>query len=366
MLRPVEAGSQDYYAVLGIARNAEPDEIKRAYRRLAKRYHPDLNPGDPAAEEAFKRSSEAYAVLSDPEKRRLYDRFGAQAFSGRGAPEPDLGAFGEVLEGLFGDVFRPRRRRRTGRDLTYEVVVSFVEAARGAEKEITLRRPGLCRSCGGRGAAKGSQIRECRSCKGRGEVKTQRGIFSSARTCDVCGGRGKVFDMPCATCGGAGSETRAETLTVRIPAGVDDGAVRTVRGAGEVAIGGAGDLHLTIRVEPHPLFDRKGADIHCTIPISFPQAVLGTAVDVPTLDGKVRMRVPPGTQSGKVLRLRGKGIETYGGTAKGDQLVTVMVEIPIKISRKQRKLIEELASEMGEETHPQQRGFLDKLRSLFD
>lgn len=360
---------RDYYLVLEVSRTASGDEIKQAYRALAMRYHPDRNPDDPSAEDFFKEASEAYAVLSDPTKRAQYDRYGHAAFdtSGPGFEPGDFGAVSEILEGLFGEVFSGgRRKRRTGRDLTYDLEISFVEAALGAEKTIEVNRPADCAICGGTGAQPGTPVHNCNVCQGRGQVKYQRGLFAAARPCHGCGGSGKKIPTPCDACKGTGTKMRPESLSVKIPAGVQDGAVRTVRGAGEASPSGNGDLHINIKVVDHELFERDGADILVSIPISFPQAVLGASIDVPTLDGKVVMKVPPGTQSGKVFRLRGKGIPVYGGYGKGDQLVTVIVEVPQQISRRQRKLITELAEEIGGEAHPQQASFLRKLRGLFE
>jgi len=364
--KPVQ--KRDYYVILEVSRAASGDEIKQAYRALAMKFHPDRNPDDPAAEDFFKEASEAYAVLSDPEKRRQYDRYGHSAFEagGPGFDGSDFGAVSEILEGLFGEVFTGgRRKRRSGRDLTYDLEISFVEAALGTDKTIDVSRPVPCESCNGTGAKPGTPIHKCNVCQGRAQVKYQRGLFAASRPCHACGGSGKKIPTPCETCKGTGSQMRAESMSVKIPAGVQDGAVRTVRGAGEASASGNGDLHINIKVVDHALFQREGADILLSIPISFPQAVLGASIEVPTLDGKVVMKVPPGTQSGKMFRLRGKGIPVYGGYGKGDQLVTVVVEVPQEISRRQRKLISELAQEIGDEAHPQQASFLRKLRGLF-
>lgn len=365
------AANRDYYDVLGVHKGASGDEIKKAFRKVALESHPDRNPGDEAAEARFKEASEAYAVLSDTEKRKRYDRMGHQAFHNAGGGIPyervDFSSFGEILEGLFdGFLGGAARRSRAGGDIEIDCEVSFVEAALGAEKTIEVQRLVRCDDCDGTGAAKGSKVSNCPACQGRGEVRMQRGFFSVSRPCNTCGGSGRKIEKPCAGCAGDGVVPRTEEMTVKVPPGVQDGSIRTVKGAGEKGRGGSGDLHVRIRVQAHPLFTREGADIRVTVPISFPQATLGAQIDVPTLDGKVKMRVPSGTQSGKVFRLRGKGIEVLGGYGKGDQLVKVVVEVPEKISKKQRKLIEELASEMGEEVHPQQKSFLEKLRSLFD
>ncbi len=362
-------GKRDYYVILEVTRTASGDEIKQAYRGLAMRYHPDRNPDDPAAEDAFKEASEAYAVLSDPDKRAHYDRHGHSAFdaNGPGFEATDFGAVSEILEGLFGEVFSGgRRKRRGGRDLKYDLEISFAEAALGVEKRIDVNRPAPCTTCSGSGAKAGTPVHKCNVCQGRGQVKYQRGLFAAARPCHGCQGTGTKIPTPCETCKGTGTKLRTEPMSVKIPAGVQDGAVRTVRGAGEAADGANGDLHIHVHVADHALFKREEADIVVTVPISFPQAVLGASIDVPTLEGKVVMKVPPGTQSGKVFRLRGKGIPVYGGYGKGDQLVTVVVEVPREVSRRQRKLIHELAEEMGYESHPAQASFLKKLRGLFE
>lgn len=359
---------EDYYERLGVSRDATPDELKKAYRSLARQHHPDRNPDDPAAEERFKLMSEAYSVLSDDDKRRHYDRVGHQAYSDpRGGPggfDPsDFGNVSDILEGIFGGAFG-RRRRRRGQDLTYGLEVEFVEAAKGVDKTIEIERPVDCETCAGSGAKPGTELHECNTCRGQGYVRPQM-IFMSARPCPGCGGRGKRIETPCEPCQGSGATTRVEQMTVKIPPGVRHGAVRSVRGAGSRGPDGNGDLHIQIQVLEHPLFTRDGADILCEVPISFPQAVLGATIEVPTLDGRVSMKVPAGTQPGKVLRLRGKGIAAYGGAGKGDQLVMILVEVPERLTRKQRKLIEELAVEMGADSLPQQANFLEKLKKLF-
>ncbi len=372
-VRPVYTGAQvtkrDYYVVLEVTRTASGDDIKQAYRQLAMRFHPDRNPDDPSAEDAFKEATEAYTVLSDPSKRGRYDRYGHSAFesNGSGFEASDFGAVSEILEGILGDVFSGgRRKRRAGRDLQYDMEISFTEAALGVEKEIDVNRPTACDTCGGTGGKPGTPVHKCNVCQGRGQVKYQRGLFAASRPCHGCRGTGKKIPSPCEECDGLGTRPRSEKMTVKIPSGVQNGAVRTVRGAGETGEGGNGDLHIHIKVDDHDLFTREGADILVTIPISFPQAVLGASIDIPTLEGKVVMKVPPGTPSGKVFRLRGKGIPVYGGYGKGDQLVTVIVEVPREVNRKQRRLIVELGQEIGLEGHPEQASFLGKLRSLFD
>lgn len=348
--------------------------MKQAYRKLAREYHPDRNQGDPSAEDKFKELSEAFTVLHDADKRRRYDRMGHAGFGGAdgGAQRVDLRGMGEILEGLVGEVFgiggAAARRARQGQDVEVELSVRFEDAALGCEKTISVERAQPCATCAGSGAAPGTKPERCMACTGTGEVRFQRGFFSVSRPCSTCGGTGKKIEKPCATCGGRTVVPMKEEMLVRLPPGVEDGAVRTVRGAGERGKNGGtpGDLHVRVKIEPHPLFSREGADVKVTVPVSFPQAVLGTQLDVPTLEGRVKMKVPPGTPSGKLFRLRGKGIETLGGAGKGDLLVEVLVEVPADITKAQRRLIEELAAELGEAAGPQQKGFLDKLRSLFE
>lgn len=362
------ASQRDYYEVLGVSQSAADDEIKRAYRKLAIELHPDRNPNDPRAEERFKQASQAYAVLIDPEKRKRYDRVGHSAFAnsgqGGGGFDPvDFDAFGDLLGGLFGDMFRGRRGRKA-KDLRYDLTIRFEEAALGCEKAIELTRNVTCTTCSGSGAAEGHPPTVCPACRGKGEVRYQRGLLPATRACNACHGSGKQITHPCPTCHGEGVSPKQEQLTVTLPPGVEDNSVRSVRGAGEHTPHGQGDLHVYVHVEPHALFTRQGADILLTVPVSYPQAVLGDQLDVPTLEGIVKMRLPPGTESGRVFRLRGKGISVFGGVGKGDQLVTVIVEVPREVSKRQEELLHELAKEMGEGALTERRRFLDKLRSL--
>jgi len=361
----------DYYEVLGVSRNASAEEIKRAYRRLAVQYHPDRNRDDRRAEESFKRISEAFAVLGDADKRLRYDRIGHEAYKRKSGSTPfeqvDLSGLGEILEDLLGEVLiRKDPARRPPRDINYELHVSFEEAALGVEKTIEFDRNEPCERCAGSRADPGSSPGPCPACNGKGSVKQQRGIFSTSRTCAACEGSGVRIDLPCTGCKGSGSAIRKRTLKVRIPSGVEDGALRTLRGEGERTLDGAGNLHVKVHVKHHPLFERKGADILCEVPISFPQAALGAHIEIPTLYGIVKMKIPPGTQPGKVFRLRGKGLPVFGGYGKGDQLVRVAVEVPESVSTRQRELINELAVEMTAESHPKQKSFLEKLKGILD
>lgn len=362
---------RDYYETLGVQRGATADELKRAYKQLAIKYHPDKNPDDKDAEEQFKRVSEAYAVLSDPDKRRRYDQLGHAAFDpsrgGTGFDSADFAHFGEILEGFLDDMFGRRGgAARKPKDLRYNLEISFEEAYAGVERDIEYDRSELCEHCKGERAEPGSVQPECPACRGRGEVRFQKGFFATSRPCFSCEGSGVRSEARCTHCRGQGSVSRKQQLRVKIPAGLEDGAVRTMSGMGEQTPAGTGDLHVHVKVKPHPLFTRQGADVLCDVPVSFPQAALGANLDVPTLEGKVKMRLPPGTQSGRVFRLRGKGLPVFGGYGKGDELVKVIVEVPEKLTERQRELLEDLAREMGAETHPQQQTFLDKLRGLFD
>lgn len=366
----VSAAKSDYYDLLGVERSASADDLKRAYRQLAIKLHPDKNPDDRDAEEQFKRISEAYAVLSDPDKRRRYDQLGHAAFDparGGTAFDPaDFSAIGQMLEGFFDDMFGRRGgAAREPKDLRYNLEISFEEAALGTERMIEYERKELCPHCTGARAEPGMPQPECPACRGRGEVRFQRGFFATSRPCVACEGTGIRLEARCKACNAEGNTPRQQTLKVKIPPGVEDGAVRTISGMGEQLPVGTGDLHVHVHVLPHPLFKREGADILCDVPVSFPQAALGANLEVPTLEGKVKMRLPPGTQSGRIFRLRGKGLPVFGGYGKGDELVKIVVEVPARLTGRQRELLEELAKEMGADTHPQQQTFLDKLRGLF-
>ncbi len=365
---------RDYYEVLGVGRDAGAEEIKKAYRKVALKLHPDRNPGDKSAEEKFKEASEAYQVLSDPERRAQYDRFGHAAFEqGAGFGGFDFSAagfediFGEIFGDFFGGPRRGRSRARRGDDLRYDLEISFEEAVFGAEKTIRVPRLQTCTDCQGSGAREGSGRETCSACRGSGQLRYQQGLFSIARTCSQCQGQGSVLRDPCRTCGGAGAVRAQQSLSVRIPPGVDTGSRLKLRGEGESGASGgpAGDLYVVLHVREHPLFTRDGNDVVCEVPIGFTQAALGAEIDVPTPHGKVKMRVPAGTQSGNVFRLKGKGVPDVRGYGHGDALVRVVVETPRKLTAKQRELLEEFARLSGEDVHPISKGFIEKVKELF-
>ncbi len=364
-------GKKDYYELLGVSRNANEDEIKKAYRKLALQFHPDRNPGNMQAEEKFKEVSEAYQVLSDSQKRAQYDQFGHAAF-GDGGPGFDFtSGFEDVFGDLFGEFFggasRRGRGRSRGEDLRYNLTLSFEEAAFGTEKKIKVPRHGPCESCHGSGAKAGTAPQTCPTCHGRGQVSFQQGFFSVSRTCNHCQGKGTIINDPCPSCGGAGRVRSMHTLSVKVPGGVDNGSRLKLRGEGESAPpGGApGDLYVVIQVEPHPIFTRENLEILCDIPISFVQAALGAEIDVPTLAGKVKMKIPVGTQSGKVFRLKGKGVKDVHNYQQGDQHVRVTVETPTHLTGRQKELLKEFAMLGGEDINPLSKGFLEKVKELF-
>lgn len=365
---------RDYYEVLGVGRSAGAEEIKKAYRKVALKLHPDRNPGDKAAEEQFKEASEAYQILSDPERRAQYDRFGHAAFEqGAGFGGFDFSAagfediFGEIFGDFFGGPRRGRSRARRGDDLRYDLEITFEEAVFGTEKTIRVPRLQSCADCDGSGARDGTGRETCSACRGSGQLRYQQGLFSIAKTCGQCQGQGSVLRDPCRTCGGTGAVRAQQSLSVRIPPGVDTGSRLKLRGEGEGGASGgpAGDLYVVLHVREHPLFTRDGNDIVCEVPIGFTQAALGAEIDVPTPHGKVKMRVPAGTQSGNVFRLKGKGVPDVRGYGHGDALVRVVVETPRKLTAKQRELLEEFARLSGEDVHPISKGFFEKVKEIF-
>jgi len=379
---------RDYYEVLGVDRRASEGDLKKAYRQLALECHPDRNPDDPDAEERFKEVSEAYAVLSDAEKRARYDRFGHQGV-GMGGAGPadfgDLGGFTDLFSDLFGDIFgsgggfggRGRGRGHRGADLRYNLEIDLASVLKGTEATIKIPKMRPCGTCKGSGAQEGHPPETCQRCRGVGQIAFQQGFFRVNRPCDVCGGAGEVISHPCGECRGNGRVEGQQTITVKVPAGIDDGSRLRLVGEGEAGISGgpAGDLYVVISIRPHPLFrDRDGRDLYCQVPVPFVVATLGGEVEAPTLEGTVNVRVPEGTQSGKTVRLRGKGLPPLQPRAdaaqlermRGDVYVEFFVEVPTQLTPRQRELLEEFAAESGTEISPVTKGFIDKLRDLFE
>jgi len=362
---------RDCYEVLGVHKNASETEIKKAFRKLAIQFHPDKNQGDKAAEEKFKEATEAYEILSDAQKRAQYDQFGHAGVSGAGGfSGGGFGGgspFGDIFNDIFGDIFGGNSGRRThgrrGDDLLYNMEILFEEAAFGCEKKIDVPYSKRCPACNGTGAKPGTEPKICPSCRGAGQVRYQQGFFSVSKTCPQCNGEGKVVDDPCTECRGKGSIKDTKTISVKVPGGVETGSRLKISGEGGQGVKGGpnGDLYVAISVKEHAIFQREDDNVLCEIPISFAQAALGCEIEVPTLDGKVSMKIPDGTQSGKVYRLRGKGIPSLQGYGRGDQLVIVKVETPTNLNKRQKEILEEFAKMSGEEAHPMKKSFLDKV-----
>jgi len=374
---------RDYYEVLGVDREADAEEIKKTYRKLALKFHPDRNPNDKGAEESFKELGEAYEALSDPQKRAAYDQYGHAAFDpraragaggfGRGGFHDPSDIFREVFGGssIFEDLFGGGERRaggaQRGSDLRYDMELSFLEATQGCEKEITVTKLDECDVCAGSGSEKGATTKTCPTCGGRGQVISSRGIFSIAQTCPRCEGRGRVTDKPCKNCHGTGRRERTSKIKIKIPAGVDTGARLRSSGNGEAGARGgpSGDLYVVLHVKPHEIFQREGDDLICDVPISFVQAALGAEVEVPTLTGTAQIKLPAGTQPGTVFRLKGKGVKNVQGYGWGDLLVRVLVEVPTKLNSSQRAKLEEFAESCDANVNPISKSFFEKAKGLF-
>lgn len=378
------ADKRDYYETLGVGKSASDAEIKKAYRKLAKQYHPDLNPGNQEAEMKFKEISEAYEVLSDNEKRAAYDQFGHAGMNGAGGYGG--GGFGGGFDGfdfgdIFGDIFGMGGGRRTARrngpqkgsDIHVSLRIEFSEAAFGVQKEVSTTVMDDCPKCNGTGAKAGTSRKTCPKCNGTGEIsitrQTMLGMMRQVAPCDRCHGEGEIVENPCSACNGTGKERKTKKIEVNIPAGIDDGQVLRVTSQGNAGLRGGprGDMLVEISVKPHPIFIREGNDVHCEIPITFVQAALGAELEVPTLDGKVKYNIDEGTQTGTIFRLRGKGIPYLRNkNVRGDQYVKVKVEVPKKLDEKQKESLKQFAGMCGDEVHEQREGFFEKLKKVFD
>ena len=374
---------RDYYEVLGVQKGASEEEIKKAYKKMARKYHPDLNPGDKDAEEKFKEVNEAYEVLSDSEKKARYDQFGFAGVDPNfgaggggygGGAGFDFGDLGDIFGSFFGGGFGGGQTRRNpnapqrGESIRMNLTISFEEAAFGCEKELELDRYESCETCHGSGAAPGTSPETCPDCGGSGVVQTRRqtpmGVFASTAPCSRCGGRGKIIKEPCKDCRGSGVVRRSRKIQASVPAGIDNGQTISIRGQGHAGKNGgpAGDLLVTITVRPHELFRREGTSVLCEAPITFPQAVLGAELEIPTIDGKVKYDIPEGTQSGTTFRLKGKGIPALNGRGRGDQYVTVYIETPRNLNREQKEALKKFAEAVGENNYEERKSFFRKFK----
>ncbi len=364
--------AKDFYELLGVHRNASEAEIKRAFRRLAVQFHPDKNPGDKAAEEKFKEVSHAYEVLSDPEKRAYYDQYGVDP-GAAGAGQAGFGAgagMGDIFGDIFGEFFgggRGRSRAVAGEDVRYNLTISFTDAAFGTSTKIRIPRWERCPECDGSGARSKDSVTTCSACRGTGQIRMQQGFFSITRTCSKCGGEVRVITDPCPACRGRRRIERERTLSIKIPAGVETGNTIRLSGEGELGEYGGppGDLYIYLTVEEHPLFKRDGQDIILDVPISFVQAALGTEIEVPTLTGGERIKVPAGTQPGHLFRLRGKGFPHLRGSGAGDEICRITVEVPTKLTAKQKELLKEFDCQSNESCTPMTKGFWENVKELF-
>ncbi len=371
------AKKRDYYEVLGVNRDASEEDIKKAYRRMAMKYHPDRNPDNPKAEESFKEAKEAYEILSDGQKRAAYDQYGHAGVdqqAGMGAGMGGFGGFADTFSDIFGDIFGGGRGGRggvyRGADLRYNLEISLEEAARGTETRIRIPTMEECDTCRGTGAKPGTHPVTCNTCGGAGQVRLQQGFFSIQQTCPKCHGTGKVIPEPCPACHGAGRVKRHKTLSVKIPAGIDEGDRIRLAGEGEAGVAGGppGDLYVQIHLRPHHVFQRDHDDLHCEMPISFTVAALGGEIEIPTLDGAAKIRIPPETQTGKVFRLRGKGIKGVRSHTPGDLLCHVVVETPVNLTERQKELLREFEAineSEGGRHNPRSKSWMDKVREFF-
>ena len=373
---------RDYYEVLGVSRGASEDEIKKAYKKMARKYHPDLNPGDKTAEEKFKEVNEAYEVLSDADKKARYDQyghagvdpnFGAGGFGGGFDGSFDFGDLGDIFGSFFGGGFGGGRRTnpnapQRGESIRMYIAISFEEAAFGCEKAVTVERYETCDTCHGNGCAPGTSPEVCPDCHGTGTVQVRRqtpmGVFATSSPCPKCGGKGRIIHQPCKDCRGSGMVRKKKTIQASIPAGIDNGQTISIRGQGNAGKNGgpAGDLLITITVRPHELFRREGTSVLCEAPITFTQAVLGAELEIPTIDGKVKYTLPEGTQSGTTFRLKGKGIPSINGRGRGDQYVTVYIETPKNLNKEQKEALKKFAETMGESNYEEQKKFFKKFK----
>ena len=364
---------KDYYETLGVQRNASTEDIKKAFRNLAKKHHPDANPHGDRDESKFKEISEAYDALSDDNKRQVYDQYGHEGLNRQGFQYDEASNpfenFSDIFGDVFGDVFggRASSRGRRGQDLRFDLEVEFNEAVFGAEKNVEIPRLEACSTCGGTGARKGTTAKVCSACGGRGQVIYAQGFFSVSKTCGRCGGEGKIIEAPCSTCRGAGRVRKTRTIKVTIPPGVDTGQTLRLSGEGEAGERGSknGDLYIVIHAGEHPIFKRQGNDVLCEVPISFAEAALGAEIEVPALDGSVKVRIPQGTPSGKIFRVRNKGVQDVRKRERGDQLVQVIIEVPASLNARQKEILAEFAKASGEETHPARGSFFKKVKNLF-